>query len=112
MAANTNEHRRRHRGVASPSARHASALPLALRTAVPEVTARPIVTRATYRQLLLRGLDAPAAGNLTAFLAGLAIGEQPWSLPEINGMLFLRDLAQHGRWSGSGLDHLEDPAAA
>lgn len=72
---------------------------------------QPIVTRVTYRQLMMRGLDAPAAANLTAYMAGLAIGAQPWSLPEINRMLFLRDLAQRGRWAASGLDHLDAPAA-
>ena len=34
-------------------------------------------TRATYRNLLLRGLAPDEAANLTAYLAGIAVGEAP-----------------------------------
>ncbi len=58
-------------------------------------------TRATYRLLLLRGLAADEAANLTAYLCGLPVGEAHWTLSEINRLLFLRDLSRSGRW---GLD--------
>ena len=58
-------------------------------------------TRATYRLLLLRGLGADEAANLTAYLCGLPVGEAHWSLGKINRLLFLRELARSGRW---GLD--------
>ena len=55
-------------------------------------------TRATYRLLLLRGLAADEAANLTAYLCGLPVGEAHWTLSEINRLLFLRDLSRSGRW--------------
>jgi hypothetical protein len=58
-------------------------------------------TRATYRLLLLKGLAPDEAANLTAYLCGLPIGEAPWTLGEINRLLFLRELGRNGRW---GLD--------
>lgn len=58
-------------------------------------------TRATYRLLLLRGLAADEAANLTAYLCGLPVGEAHWTLSEINRLLFLRDLGRSGHW---GLD--------
>ena len=59
------------------------------------------VTRATYRLLLLRGLEAHEAANLTAYLCGLPVSEARWTLGEVNRLLFLRDLGRSGRW---GLD--------
>jgi len=58
-------------------------------------------TRATYRLLLLRGLAADEAANLTAYLCGLPVGEAHWTLSEVNRLLFLRDLGRSGLW---GLD--------
>jgi hypothetical protein len=60
-----------------------------------------LATRATYRLLLLRGLAPDEAANLTAYLCGLPVGEAPWTLGEINRLLFLRELRRAGRW---GLD--------
>lgn len=58
-------------------------------------------TRATYRLLLLKGLAADEAANLTAYLCGLPVGEAHWTLSEVNRLLFLRELSRTGRW---GLD--------
>jgi hypothetical protein len=52
----------------------------------------------TYRSLLLRGLDADEAANLTAFLSGIPLADQPWRLVEVNGLLFLRQLNRAGRF--------------
>jgi hypothetical protein len=60
----------------------------------------PIATRATYRTLLVRGLAPDEAANLTAFLAGLSLGDRPWTLGQVNRMLFLRELARTGRFGG------------
>lgn len=59
---------------------------------------RDTATLATYRQLLLKGLRADEAANLTAFLCGLDVGAGRWTLTEVNRLLFLRRLAQTGSW--------------
>jgi hypothetical protein len=55
-------------------------------------------TRATYRNLLLRGLAPEEAANLTAYLCGIQVGSQPWKLDEVNRLLFLRELQAAGRF--------------
>jgi hypothetical protein len=57
-----------------------------------------LITRATYRSLLIRGLAPDEAANLTAFLAGLTIGESRWTLPQVNQLLFLREMRRGGRF--------------
>jgi hypothetical protein len=51
--------------------------------------------------LLMRGLAPEEAANLTAFMSGIPVGEQTWTLKEINQLLFLRDLQLRGRF-GAG----------
>jgi hypothetical protein len=58
-------------------------------------------TRATYRFLLMRGLNATEAANLTAYLCGIDVDGSHWSIGEVNRLLFLRRLARSGRWSAS-----------
>ncbi len=70
----------------------------------PRITAGDLgdtATLATYRQLLLKGLRADEAANLTAFLCGLQVGAGRWTLSEVNRLLFLRRLAQTGSWGAS-----------
>ena len=55
-------------------------------------------TRATYRTLLLKGMAPDEAANLTAYLAGIPIGEANWTLKQINQLLFLRQLQRTGRF--------------
>ena len=43
------------------------------------------------------GLTAVEAGSLTAHLSGLRIADQAWTLHEIEGLLFVRALAERGR---------------
>jgi hypothetical protein len=90
------------------SFRAASSVPVALATADasgpaasssngPARTTRP-GTRATYRNLLMRGLAPEEAANLTAYLCGIQVGSQPWKLNEVNRLLFLRELQAAGRF--------------
>jgi hypothetical protein len=68
----------------------------------------PVATRAdpsaaspassTYRELVSRGLEANEAANLTAFINGLAVGVQPWTISELSHLLFLRELCRLGRF--------------
>ena len=64
----------------------------------PAPTADQLVTRSTYRQLLMKGLAPDEAANLTAFLCGIPVGDAQWSLRQINQLLFRRELARNGRF--------------
>jgi hypothetical protein len=64
-------------------------------------TTDQLVTRSTYRQLLLKGLAPDEAANLTAFLCGIPVADVHWSLRQINELLFLRELARTGRFGPS-----------
>jgi hypothetical protein len=55
-------------------------------------------TRATYRTLLLKGMAPEEAANLTAYLAGIPIGDSTWTLKQINQLLFFRQMARMGRF--------------
>jgi hypothetical protein len=55
-------------------------------------------TRATYRALLVRGFTTGEAANLTAYLAGIEVGNgRPWRVADIDRLLFLRELCRTGR---------------
>jgi hypothetical protein len=56
--------------------------------------------RATCRELVRKGFDPNEAANLTAFLSGIPIVRQPWTIDEVSHLLFLRSLAQAGRLGG------------
>jgi hypothetical protein len=40
------------------------------------------------------------AANLTAFISGLPVGEGHWTIKQINELLFLRRMAETGRFGG------------
>jgi hypothetical protein len=63
--------------------------------------------RATYRNLLLRGLAPEEAANLTAYLCGIQVVETAWTIREVNRLLFLRELNRTGRFG----DHDGQPAS-
>ena len=60
---------------------------------------KDVQTRRTVRLLTLRGLEQTEATNLTAFLCGIPVAGWSWTLPEINRLLFLRELNRRGRFS-------------
>ena len=53
-------------------------------------------TRATYRNLIIRGLAPDEAANLTAYLAGIGVSGSRWTLRQINQLLFLRQMHRTG----------------
>ena len=61
-------------------------------------TQRSLATRSTYRHLLLKGMAPDEAANLTAYMAGIPVGEAHWTLKQINQLLFLRQMRQTGRF--------------
>ena len=55
-------------------------------------------TRSTYRHLIIRGLSPDEAANVTAYLAGISVGESRWTLRQINQLLFLRQMNRTGHF--------------
>jgi hypothetical protein len=90
------EHRQRSSPVGSALPARAAVSAVASGSAIATTTpptpssATELHTRSTYRNLVLRGLAPEEATNLTAWLAGLAVGETSWTLRQINDLLFLR----------------------
>ena len=60
-------------------------------------TDRPMSATATYRELGARGFAATEAANLTAYLHGIRLAGRGWSIEQIDRLLFLRYLVEHGR---------------
>ena len=56
-------------------------------------------TRATYRSLIIRGLAPDEAANLTAWLAGIEVGDAHWTLRQVNELLFLREMNRAGHFA-------------
>jgi hypothetical protein len=56
-------------------------------------------TRATYRNLMMRGLAPDEAANLTAYLAGIGVSGSKWTLRQINQLLFLRQMHRTGHFT-------------
>ena len=63
-----------------------------------------LITRSTYRLLLMRGLAPDEAANVTAFLCGIPVADVHWSLRQVNDLLFLRAMARTGRFGPSDGD--------
>jgi hypothetical protein len=51
---------------------------------------RTSIVRATYRSLLLRGLDPAEAANVTAFLSGLPVAGIHWTVSEVDQLVECR----------------------
>lgn len=71
------------------------------------VEAPPLLPRATFRLLQLKGLTPGEAASLTAFMCGLPTADLRWSLRQINQMLFLQRLHQLGRFGIGDGDRIE-----
>ena len=56
---------------------------------------------ATYRDLVIRGFASTEAANLTAYLNELPIEDQPWTLRQVNAVLFLRKLRETGQFGAN-----------
>jgi hypothetical protein len=54
--------------------------------------------------LIFRGLAPAEAANLTAFLCGIPVGDAHWSIPEVNRLLFLRELNRTGKFGSQDGD--------
>jgi hypothetical protein len=47
----------------------------------------------------MRGLAPDEAANLTAYLAGIAVGDTHWTIRQVNQLVFLREMARNGRFA-------------
>ena len=57
--------------------------------------ASPVTT--TYRGLIARGWQPPAAGNVAAYLVGLAPVASGWTVAQIHALIFLAWLSRTRR---------------
>jgi hypothetical protein len=79
-------------------------------TATEPVPRLDLDVRATSRRLRMGGWTAEEAANLVARLCGLRIGQRPWTVREIENLLFIRSMADAGRIGGSGEPDPSQPA--
>ena len=73
---------------------------------LPPTTPTPDASQApyrTYRALLRKGLTIAEASNLTAYLCGIPLNDVPWSLAQVNKLLFVRELHRTGRIGEDGV---------
>ncbi len=60
--------------------------------------------RSVWRLLQMKGMSPDEAANLTAFLYGLPTADLHWTLPQLNKLLFLRQMRQTGRFGDTDGD--------
>jgi hypothetical protein len=72
--------------------------------ASPPATATAPTPRSVWRLLQMKGMTPDEAANLTAFLYGLPTADLRWSLPQLNQLLFLRQMQQSGRFGAEDGD--------
>jgi hypothetical protein len=83
-------------GVAAPTEERASVsveVPLE-----PDLLPRAVRTQASYRLLTAAGLSGAEATGVIGYVVGLKPGRQPWTLKEVNKVLFLRELYASNDW--------------
>ena len=56
----------------------------------------PTAPAHAYRHLVSQGFTPDEAGTLLAYLEGLDVAHQSWTLREVNGLLFIRHLNRTG----------------
>jgi hypothetical protein len=54
--------------------------------------------RATFGELVSRGLNPREAANVTAYLSGLPVSQHAWEVDQVCHLLFLRNLAEKGEF--------------
>jgi hypothetical protein len=55
----------------------------------------------------MKGMTPDEAANLTAFLYGLPTADLRWTLPQLNKLLFLRQMQKSGRYGAGDGDIAE-----
>jgi hypothetical protein len=65
----------------------------------PDLMPRTVRTQASYRMLTAAGLTGAEAAGVIGYVVGLNPCEEPWTLKQVNKMLFLRELYSSGEWA-------------
>jgi hypothetical protein len=81
-----------------PEPEPALALPAQL---APDHVPQNLRIRATYRMLITGGMPGADAAALIGYAVGLPPCQSRWTLEQINGLLFLRDLYANTEWGES-----------
>lgn len=68
---------------------------------IPEVLPRLLRTEAAYRQLIMSGMTGAEAAGLIGYVSGLPANVSPWTMAQVNRLLFLRSLYLESRWGES-----------
>jgi hypothetical protein len=64
----------------------------------PDILPRLLQTQVAYRQLVSSGLTSTEAAGLIGYVSGLPPNVTPWTMAQINRLLFLRSLYREGEW--------------
>lgn len=64
----------------------------------PEILPRLISTQTAYKRLVSSGLTGAEAAGLIGFVSGLAPNTTPWTMSQVNRLLFLRSLYHESEW--------------
>jgi hypothetical protein len=64
----------------------------------PDVLPRTLRTQASYRLLTATGLTGAEAAGVIGYAVGLRACEEPWTLKQVNKVLFLRELYASDDW--------------
>lgn len=64
----------------------------------PAVLPRTIRTQVSYRQLVASGLTGAEAAGLIGYVSGLPTKVSPWTMTQINRLLFLRSIYNESEW--------------
>jgi hypothetical protein len=67
-------------------------------------TQAPNAPNHSYGELVARGFTDGEAGTLAAYLEGLDVAHHTWTLREVNGLLFIRQLNRANRFGQSDGD--------
>lgn len=83
---------------AEPGTEAITSMTSASQVAVTRPAAPTPSPRTVSRLLQMKGMTPDEAANLTAFLYGLPTADLRWKLPELNQLLFLRDMRKTGHF--------------
>jgi hypothetical protein len=67
----------------------------------PDVLPRLLKTQVAYRQLVSSGLTGAEAAGLIGYVSGLPTNLSPWTMAQINRLLFLRAIYHDGAWGSA-----------
>ena len=75
--------------------------PVLATSIAPDVLPRTLRTQASYRQLVSSGLTGAEAAGLIGYGSGLPTNVSPWTMTQINRLLFLRSLYNESKWGAA-----------